>query len=115
MIGPYRRRLLDLYAAEATRQSLLVESIHGMRTIKALNMQPRRKKIWNDAAAGAIRNYFKDVGLTIALITNALSSGFMEKILAVTVVVAPAPSWCSVSQTISASAAWSPSTCWRCA
>ena len=32
MLGPYRRRLRHLYQDEAQRQSLLVESIHGMRT-----------------------------------------------------------------------------------
>ena len=46
MIGPYRRRLRDLYKAEAERQSLLVETVHGMRTVKSLNLEPRREKAW---------------------------------------------------------------------
>jgi ATP-binding cassette subfamily B protein len=57
MIRPYRRRLRKLYAAEAERQSLLVETIHGMRTVKALNLEPRREEAWDGASASAVNNY----------------------------------------------------------
>ena len=53
MLGPYRRRLRHLYEAEAQRQSLLVESVHGMRTVKSLNLEPRREETWDNAAADA--------------------------------------------------------------
>jgi ATP-binding cassette, subfamily B, bacterial HlyB/CyaB len=84
MIGPYRRRLRWLYSAEAERQSLLVESIHGMRTVKALNLEPRRQEAWDVAAASAVNNYV-NVG-KMSLAANALSQ-FIEKALSVGVVV----------------------------
>jgi len=84
MLGPYRRRLRHLYEAEAQRQSLLVETVHGMRTIKSLNLEPRRQEAWDNAAADAVTTYVQ-VG-KISLAANTFS-GFMEKALTVTVVV----------------------------
>jgi ATP-binding cassette subfamily B protein len=84
MLGPYRRRLRHLYAAEAQRQSLLVESVHGMRTIKSLNLEPRREEAWDNAAADAVNTYVQ-VG-KIGLVANTFSD-FIEKALTVTVVV----------------------------
>ncbi len=84
MIGPYRRRLRHLYEAEAQRQSMLVESVHGMRTIKSLNLESRREEAWDNAAADAVNTYVQ-VG-KISLAANTFS-GFMEKALTVTVVV----------------------------
>ncbi|HMH65119.1 MAG TPA: ABC transporter transmembrane domain-containing protein, partial [Rhizomicrobium sp.] len=57
MLGPYRKRLRHLYQAEATRQSLLVESVHGMRTVKSLNLEPRREEAWDNAAADSVNTY----------------------------------------------------------
>jgi ATP-binding cassette subfamily B protein len=85
MLGPYRRRLRHLYAAEAQRQSLLVESVHGMRTIKSLNLEPRREEAWDNAAADAVNTYIQ-VG-KISLVANTFSD-FMEKALTVAIVVA---------------------------
>ena len=87
MLGPYRRRLRKLYEAEAQRQSLLVESVHGMRTIKSLNLESRREEAWDNAAADAINTYVQ-VG-KISLAANTFSS-FMEKALSITIVVAGA-------------------------
>ena len=84
MLGPYRRRLRHLYEAEAQRQSLLVETVHGMRTIKSLNLESRRQEAWDNAAADAVTTYVQ-VG-KISLAANTFS-GFMEKALTVTVVV----------------------------
>ncbi|HJR55400.1 MAG TPA: peptidase domain-containing ABC transporter [Rhizomicrobium sp.] len=84
MLGPYRRRLRHLYEAEAQRQSMLVESVHGMRTIKSLNLESRREEEWDNAAADAINTYVK-VG-KISLAANTFST-FMEKALSITVVV----------------------------
>ena len=36
LLGPYRRRLEALYNAEGERQAMLVETIHGIQTVKAL-------------------------------------------------------------------------------
>ncbi len=87
MLGPYRRRLRQLYRAEAQRQSLLVESVHGMRTVKSLNLEPRREETWDNAAAEAVRTYVQ-VG-KISLAANTFSQ-FIEKALTVTIVIAGA-------------------------
>jgi len=84
MLGPYRRRLRHLYRAEAQRQSLLVESVHGMRTIKSLNLEPRREETWDNAAAEAVRTYVQV--RKISLIANAFSQ-FIDRGLTVTIVV----------------------------
>ncbi len=84
MLGPYRRRLRHLYRAEAQRQSLLVESVHGMRTIKSLNLEPRREEGWDDAAAEAVKTYVQV--RKISIVANALSQ-FIDRGLTVTIVV----------------------------
>ena len=84
MLGPYRRRLRRLYQAEAQRQSLLVESIHGMRTVKSLNLEPRREESWDNAAAEAVRTYVQ-VG-KISLVANTFTQ-FIEKALTIVIVV----------------------------
>ena len=84
MLGPYRRRLRKLYQAEAQRQSLLVESIHGMRTVKSLNLEPRREESWDNAAAEAVRTYVQ-VG-KISLAANTFSQ-FVERGLTIVIVV----------------------------
>ena len=83
MLGPYRRRLRSLYAAEAQRQSLLVESVHGIRTVKSLNLEPRREEAWDDAAAEAVRTYVQ-VG-RISLAANTFSH-FVEKAMTIVIV-----------------------------
>src|SRR5262249_34611550 len=84
MIGPYRRRLRRLYQAEAQRQSLLVETVHGMRTVKSLNLEPRREEAWENAAAEAVKTYVQ-VG-KIALVANTFSQ-FIEQALTIVIVV----------------------------
>jgi subfamily B ATP-binding cassette protein HlyB/CyaB len=84
MLGPYRRRLRKLYQAEAQRQTLLVESIHGMRTIKSLNLEPRREEAWDNAAAEAVRTYVQVSKISLA--ANTFSQ-FIEKALTVTIVI----------------------------
>lgn len=85
MIGPYRRRLRELYRAEAGRQSLLVECIHGMRTVKSLNLESRRQDAWESSTADAIQNYVQ-VG-KISLFANTVSQ-FIERGLTIAIVVA---------------------------
>ena len=40
MLPPPRRQLDALNAAEGSRQALLIETIHGMHTVKALAIEP---------------------------------------------------------------------------
>ena len=59
LIKPFQRRLQDLYQAEGKRQSMLVESIHGMRTVKSLSLEPVQKEYWADSTAFAVNAYFR--------------------------------------------------------
>jgi ATP-binding cassette subfamily B protein len=85
MIGPYRRRLRRLYQAEAGRQSLLVESIHGVRTVKSLNLEPRRQESWEVASAEAVQTNV-EVG-KISLVANMLSQ-FIDSGMTIAIIVA---------------------------
>jgi len=51
--GPYRRRLNALYKAEGDKQSMLVESISGIETVKVLATEPLQNRDWDDASARA--------------------------------------------------------------
>ena len=52
--GPYRNRLQALYRAEGQRQSMLVEAIGGMETVKALATEPIKAREWADTTAKAV-------------------------------------------------------------
>lgn len=58
LLGPFRRRLQALYHAEGGRQSLLVETIHGMRTVKSLAIEPQQRKAWERRSARAVEMHF---------------------------------------------------------
>ena len=59
LIKPFQKRLDELYQAEGKRQSMLVESIHGIKTVKSLALEPVERKIWDDSTAYAIKSYFR--------------------------------------------------------
>ena len=59
LIKPFQRRLDELYQAEGKRQSMLVETIHGIKTVKSLALEPVERKIWDDSTAYAIKSYFR--------------------------------------------------------
>jgi ATP-binding cassette, subfamily B, bacterial HlyB/CyaB len=83
LLVPYRRRLKELYDAEGGRQSLLVESIHGMRTIKTLAGEPQQQRDWEGKSARAVGTHFRVGKLAAAggTITQAL-----QKLLLVAIV-----------------------------
>ncbi len=58
MVGPFHRRLMALYAAEGERQALLVETIHGVNTIKSLALEGGRERRWEEGSAGAVARNF---------------------------------------------------------
>lgn len=69
--GIFRRRLYELYRAEAQRQALLVETIHGMATIKSLALEPRQRRDWDQQSAYALERHIA-VG-SIAAVANSIS------------------------------------------
>lgn len=52
--GSYKDRLSTLYRAEGDRQAMLVETIAGMETVKALAIEPVRCAEWDRRAARTI-------------------------------------------------------------
>lgn len=84
MVPAYQRRLNALYAAEGQRQAMLVETIHGMRTVKALAIEPSQRRIWDQRSAEAITMHFR-VG-QISITGNAVTD-FMGKMMPVTLIV----------------------------
>jgi len=83
LIKPFQRRLHELYNAEGKRQSMLVEAIHGIRTVKSLAVEPVQEKAWNDSTAYAITAYFK-VG-KISMTAKTLSQ-FLETMMTITII-----------------------------
>ena len=87
LIKPFQRRLNELYQAEGKRQSMLVESLHGVKTVKALSLEPVEEKQWDDTTAYAIKSYFK-VG-KISMTARSISH-VIELMMTVTVIWAGA-------------------------
>ena len=83
LIKPFQRRLEELYMAEGKRQGMLVETIHGIRTVKSLALEPTQQRKWNDTAAYAITRYFRVAKISI---TAKTLSGFLEKAMFVAIV-----------------------------
>ncbi|MFT7631646.1 MAG: subfamily B ATP-binding cassette protein HlyB/CyaB [Mariniblastus sp.] len=83
LLGPYRRRLEALYNAEGERQAMLVETIHGIQTVKALSMEPVQRKNWDQSSAQAVAMQFKVGKISI---TATTISKLLEKLLTVIVV-----------------------------
>ena len=74
LIKPFQRRLDELYQAEGKRQSMLVESIHGIKTVKSLALEPVERKIWNDSSAYAIKSHFRvgEISMTAQSLSQML-------------------------------------------
>ncbi|MBI5521908.1 MAG: peptidase domain-containing ABC transporter [Desulfarculus sp.] len=84
LVGPFRRRLRELYMAEGDRQAFLVENIHGINTVKSLAMEPKQKKLWDGKAAGAVERHYR-VGMisnSAQAITKALERAMLIAVIA---------------------------------
>lgn len=84
MVPAYQRRLNDLYQAEGVRQSMMVETIHGMRTIKALAIEPTQRRLWDQRSAQSINMHFR-VG-KISILGNSITD-FLGKLLPVVIII----------------------------
>jgi ATP-binding cassette subfamily B protein len=84
LVPTYQRRLNELYNAEGRRQSMLVETIHGMRTVKALAIEPTQRREWDQRSAQSITMHFRVGRISIA--ANAVTD-FLGKLLPVTIIV----------------------------
>ncbi|MBQ7695857.1 MAG: peptidase domain-containing ABC transporter [Lentisphaeria bacterium] len=87
LIKTFQKRLNELYQAEGKRQSMLVESIHGIKTVKALALEPVERKAWDDSTAYAIQSYFR-VG-KISMTAQSISQ-MLEMMMSVCIIWAGA-------------------------
>lgn len=78
-----RRRMLRVYQAEAEMQSFLVETIQGLRTVKSLALDARKKLEWGSRVAQAVNLRFDMMSL--ATLTTALTQP-LQKLMMVAVV-----------------------------
>lgn len=83
LVGPFQRRLQALYQAEGDRQALLVETVHGMRTVKSLALEPRQRKVWDDYSAQSISVRFRVE--KISTIAQSMT-GLLEKLMSVAII-----------------------------
>lgn len=83
LVGPFQRRLNALYRAEAERQALLVETIHGMQTVKSLALEPRQGRMWDDHSAELTSVRFRVE--KISTVAQSLT-GLLEKLMSVSII-----------------------------
>jgi ATP-binding cassette, subfamily B, bacterial HlyB/CyaB len=84
LLPTYRQRLNALYSAEGKRQALLVETIHGMRTVKALAIEPNQRRLWDQISAEAIMTHFRVGKISI---TGGAITDFMGKLLPLVIII----------------------------
>ncbi|MBV9250922.1 MAG: ATP-binding cassette domain-containing protein, partial [Acetobacteraceae bacterium] len=82
LVPAFRTGLNSLYQAEAARQAHLVETLHGIRTIKSLAMEPRQQQSWDYKVATAV-NRHNNVGRISAIATVLTST--MDKLMQISV------------------------------
>jgi ATP-binding cassette subfamily B protein len=74
LIAPFKRRLNALYEAEGNRQAMLVETINGMPTVKAMAIEPLLRNQWENKVARAISMQFRvgKISITAKSLTQLL-------------------------------------------
>lgn len=80
LIVPFKRRLNALYNAEGERQAMLVETINGMATVKAMAIEPLLRQRWEQKVARAVSMQFR-VG-KISITAKSLTH-FLERLMTV--------------------------------
>ena len=83
LLPTYRRQLDAVNAAEGKRQALLVETIHGMRTVKALAIEPVQRRLWDQLSAESITRHFRVANTAI---TGTAFTDFIGKVMPVTII-----------------------------
>ncbi|XLZ68999.1 peptidase domain-containing ABC transporter [Massilia sp. SR12] len=84
MVPTFQRRLNALYAAEGARQGMLVETIHGMRTVKALALEPAQRRQWDQRSAESINMHFRVGQISI---TGNAATDFLGKLMPVMLII----------------------------
>jgi len=84
LIDPYRKRLERVATVESARQGMLVEVVHGVRTVKALATESPNKKDWDQKTATTMDLLF-DV-MTISNIAGSLTM-FLQRFMTIAIMV----------------------------
>jgi ATP-binding cassette subfamily B protein len=84
MVPGFRRRLDQLYRHEGARQAHLVETLHNMRAVKSLVLEPARQAAWDGKVAQAVHQH-GEVGKIGA--AGSVATGLLEKLMQITVLV----------------------------
>ena len=84
LIKPFTTRLEKLSGAESIRQGMLIESIHGMRTIKSLALEPKQRKLWDQRTANSIYLHFDVMSISL---TATTVTGILNKLMTIAIVV----------------------------
>ena len=82
MVPAFRRRLNALYAAEGARQAHLVETLHNMRAVKSLVLEPVRRRAWDAQVATAVRAH-AEVGRISA--AGGVATSVLERLMQISV------------------------------
>jgi len=82
MVPAFRARLNALYAAEGARQAHLVETLHNMRAVKSLVLEPVRRRAWDGQVAQAVRAH-AEVGRISA--AGAVATSVLERLMQIAV------------------------------
>lgn len=82
MLPIFRARLNELYTMEGLRQSHSIETVHGIRTVKSLCLEPAKKTTWDEKVVASVR---KAGGVAQFGIIGATITGFLEKLMNVSV------------------------------
>ncbi len=82
LLPVFRSRLTRLYTAEAEKQAQIIETLHNMRAVKALVLEPNRQKNWDASLVACVRRQW-EVG-TIAAVAAAVT-GWLEKAMQISV------------------------------
>lgn len=86
-----RRRLSALYRTAATRDSMLIETIAGIETIKGMALEPTQKREWMRRSAESVRKQF-EVSRMSAMTSEV--SGFLQRLMTIAIV------WVGVQQVL---------------
>lgn len=99
LLPVFKRQLDALNQAEGARQSLLVETIHGMRTVKALAIEPAQRRLWDQLSAQAVMAHFRvsKIGLSGNAATEMLG-----KLVPIVIIVVGAQSVFDKTMTVGA-------------
>jgi ATP-binding cassette subfamily B protein len=82
MVPAFRRRLDLLYQSEGARQAYLVETLHNMRAVKSLVLEPVRQSAWEARLVQAVRQQAEVGRIGIA---GTVLTGMLEKLMQISV------------------------------